>query len=50
MDDGFDLENAIQTKAEFSCVTVVIDKIGGWEEEFGWDPDSQQACENFRMQ
>ena len=31
VDDGFDLENAIQTKAVFSCAIVVMDKIGGWE-------------------
>ena len=29
----FDLGNAIQTKAEFSHVNAVMDRIGGWEEE-----------------
>ena len=33
MDDTFDLENAIQTKAELSSATATMDKIGGWEEE-----------------
>ena len=32
-DDRSDLENAIQTKAEFSCTMAVMDKIGKWEEE-----------------
>ena len=37
VDDKFDLDNAIQTKAEFSCATAVMDKIEGWEEEkLGW--------------
>ena len=33
VDDRFDLENAIQTNAEFSYAIAVMDKIGGWEEE-----------------
>ena len=33
VNDKFDLDNAIQTKAEFSCAMTVMDKIGGWEEE-----------------
>ena len=33
MDDRVDLENAIQTKAEFSCAISVMDKSGGWTEE-----------------
>ena len=28
--DEFDLANSIQTKAEFSYATVVVDRIGGW--------------------
>ena len=31
----FDLEKAIQTKAEFSYAIAVMDKIGGWEEKLG---------------
>ena len=33
VEDEFDLDNAIQTKAEFSYAIAVIDRIGGWEEE-----------------
>ena len=33
VDNRFDLENAIQTKAEFSNAIAVMDKIGEWEEE-----------------
>ena len=33
MDDRFDYENAIQTKAEFSYAIPVMDTIEGWEEE-----------------
>ena len=33
MDERFDLENAIQTKADFSSAIAVMDKIRGWEEE-----------------
>ena len=33
VDDRFDLETAIQTKAEFSCVIAVMAKTGGWEEK-----------------
>ena len=33
VDDSFDLENALQTKAEFSYAIAVMDKIGGWEDE-----------------
>ena len=33
MEDKFDLENAIQKKAEFSYAIAVMDKIGGCEEE-----------------
>ena len=33
MDDRFDLETAIQTKAEFSHAIAVMDRMGGWEEE-----------------
>ena len=32
VDDKFDLENAIQTEAEFSYAVGVMDKIVGWEE------------------
>ena len=32
VDDRSDLDNAIQTKAEFSWAIAVMDKIGGWEE------------------
>ena len=35
VEDEFDLDNAIPTKAEFSCATAVMDRIGGWEEEEG---------------
>ena len=31
VNDKIDLENAIQTKAEFSYALTVMDKIGGWE-------------------
>ena len=31
--DSFDLDIAIQTKAEFFYAIAVMDKIGGWEEE-----------------
>ena len=33
MDDRFDLDNAIQTKAAFTYAIAVMDKIGGWREE-----------------
>ena len=33
VDDGFDLEHDIQTKAEFSSAIAVMDNIGGWNEE-----------------
>ena len=33
VDDRFDLDNAIQTKAEFSHAIAVMDKLEGWEEE-----------------
>ena len=37
MDDMFDLDNAIQTMAEFSCAIAVMDKIGWWGgETLGW--------------
>ena len=32
MEDMFDLDNAVQTQAEFSFSIAVMDKIGGWEE------------------
>ena len=35
VEDKFDLDNAIQTKAEFSYAIAVMDKTGGWEEEEG---------------
>ena len=35
MKNKFDLDNAIQTKAEFSCAIAVMDRIGGWEEGEG---------------
>ena len=35
VEDKLDLDNAIQTKAEFSCAIAVMDRIGGWEEEEG---------------
>ena len=35
VEDKFDLDNAIQTKAEFSHATAAMDRIGGWEEEEG---------------
>ena len=38
VDDRFDLENAIQTNAEFSYAMTVMDKIGGWEEAGGSTP------------
>ena len=31
VDEGFDLDNAIQTEAEFSCA------IAGWEDEESWE-------------
>ena len=33
VDDRFNSEHAIQTKAEFSSAIAVMDKIGGWEKE-----------------
>ena len=33
VEDKFDLDSAIQTKAEFSCAIAVMDRIGGLEEE-----------------
>ena len=35
MEEKFDLDHAIQTKAEFSYAIEVMDRIGGWEEEEG---------------
>ena len=35
VEDKFDLENAIQTKAELSYAIAVMDRVGGWEEEDG---------------
>ena len=35
VEDKFDLDNAIQTKAEFPYAIAVMDNIGGWEEEEG---------------
>ena len=32
VEDKFDRESAIPTKAEFSYAIIVMDKIGGWEE------------------
>ena len=43
MDDRFDLENAIQRKAEFPCANPVMDKVGGWEEEY-WVGSRFAAC------
>ena len=43
MDDKFDLDNAIQTMAEFSCAIAVMDKIGWWEEEH-WVGSRFTAC------
>ena len=43
VDDRFDLDNAIQTKAEFSCAVAVMDKIGRWEEE-NWVGSKFAAC------
>ena len=31
VEDKFDVDDAIQTKAEFSYAIAVMDKIGGWE-------------------
>ena len=31
VDDRFDLDNAIQTKAEFSYAIGLMDRIEGWE-------------------
>ena len=49
----FGLDNAIQTNAEFSYATAVMDSIGGWEEEEGEQEnwcvqDSQRECGSFR--
>ena len=33
VEDKCDLDNAIQTKAEFSYATAVMGRIGGWEKE-----------------
>ena len=33
VDDRFDLDSAIQTKAEFSCAIAVMAIVEGWEEE-----------------
>ena len=33
VEDKFDMDNVIQTKAQFSHVIAVMGKIGGWEEE-----------------
>ena len=33
VDDRFDLDNAIQTKAEFSHAIAVMDNIEGWDKE-----------------
>ena len=33
MEDKFELDNAIQTQAEFSYAIAVMDRIGGWKEE-----------------
>ena len=48
VEDKFDLDNAIQTQAEFSHAIVVMDRIGGWEEEEegeqeNWDVDLHQS-------
>ena len=43
VDDKCDLENAIQTKAEFSDAIAVMDKIGGWEEG-NWARSRFAAC------
>ena len=32
MEDKLDLEHAVQTKAEFSYVIAVMDRVGDWEE------------------
>ena len=31
-EDKYNLDNAVQTKAEFSYVIAVMDRVGGWEE------------------
>ena len=33
VDDRFDLDNAIEPKAEFSCASAMMDKFEGWKEE-----------------
>ena len=40
VEEAFDLDNAIQTKAEFLFAIAVIDRIRGWEEEEG----EQENC------
>ena len=52
MDDTFDLENAIQTKAELSSATATMDKIGGMGrgklggiEVRGKDVDLHESCD-----
>ena len=40
VEEAFNLDNAIQTKAEFLFAIAVIDRIGGWEEEEG----EQENC------
>ena len=43
VDDRFELNNTIQTKAEFSYAIAVMDKIEGWEEE-AWSGPSMRIC------
>ena len=43
MDDTFDLDNTIQTKAEFSYTSAVTDKIERREEE-SWVGSKFAAC------
>ena len=35
VEDTFDLDKAIQTRAEFLFAIAVVGRIGGWEEEEG---------------
>ena len=49
MEDRFDLDNVILTKAVFSYAIAVMDRLRGWEEEEGehenWvGQDSRRAC------
>ena len=40
--DKFDLDAAIQTKVEFSCAIVVMDRIGGWKKEMNKIPSPRK--------